>query len=68
MKDGAVFLGARASDPVVWTVSQDIRSEGHRVITLHCHRKDNSFIPKYEQEVKDLTYQNSSFHVQQLQT
>uniref|UniRef100_A0A3B5AY76 Transmembrane protein 132C-like n=1 Tax=Stegastes partitus TaxID=144197 RepID=A0A3B5AY76_9TELE len=31
LKDGVAFLGARASNPVVWTVSQDVRSEGHRV-------------------------------------
>ena len=42
LKDGAVFLGARASNPAAWTLSQDIRSEGHRVVTLHCHRKDAS--------------------------
>ncbi|KAK6316052.1 hypothetical protein J4Q44_G00135760 [Coregonus suidteri] len=42
-KDGVAFLGARASNPVLWTVSQDVRSEGHRVITLHCHRKENTF-------------------------
>uniref|UniRef100_A0A3B5AWZ0 Transmembrane protein 132C-like n=1 Tax=Stegastes partitus TaxID=144197 RepID=A0A3B5AWZ0_9TELE len=41
LKDGVAFLGARASNPVVWTVSQDVRSEGHRVVTLHCHRKEN---------------------------
>lgn len=41
-KDGVAFLGARASNPVLWTVSQDVRSEGHRVITLHCHRKENT--------------------------
>ncbi|XP_029693698.1 transmembrane protein 132C-like isoform X2 [Takifugu rubripes] len=51
MKDGAVFLGARASDPVLWTVSQDIRSEGHRVVTLHCHRNDNRFIQRTEAAV-----------------
>uniref|UniRef100_UPI003AB0F61D transmembrane protein 132C n=1 Tax=Centroberyx gerrardi TaxID=166262 RepID=UPI003AB0F61D len=43
LKDGVAFLGARASNPVVWTVSQDVRSEGHRVVTLHCRRKENSF-------------------------
>uniref|UniRef100_A0A672JK08 Si:dkey-112m2.1 n=1 Tax=Salarias fasciatus TaxID=181472 RepID=A0A672JK08_SALFA len=31
LKDGVAFLGARASNPVMWTVSQDVRSEGHRV-------------------------------------
>ncbi|XP_077353869.1 transmembrane protein 132C isoform X1 [Festucalex cinctus] len=43
LKDGVAFLGARASNPVLWTVSQDVRSEGHRVVTLHCRRKENSF-------------------------
>lgn len=47
MKDGVVFLGARASNPVMWTVSQDVRSEGHRIVTLHCHRKENSFNQRY---------------------
>lgn len=42
-----MFLGARTSDPAVWTVTQDIRSEGHRVVTLHCQRKDNSFVQRY---------------------
>lgn len=37
------FLGARASNPVQWTVSQDVRSEGHRVVTLHCRRKEANF-------------------------
>ncbi|KAM6975690.1 transmembrane protein 132C [Tautogolabrus adspersus] len=48
LKDGMAFLGARASNPVVWTVSQDIRSEGHRVVTLHCRRKENSFSQRVE--------------------
>ncbi|XP_056445311.1 transmembrane protein 132C [Gadus chalcogrammus] len=43
LKDGVVFLGARASNPVAWTVSQDVRSEGHRVVTLHCRQKENSY-------------------------
>ena len=43
LKDGVAFLGARASNPVLWTVSQDVRSEGHRVVTLHCRRKDNTY-------------------------
>ncbi|XP_061554392.1 transmembrane protein 132C [Phycodurus eques] len=43
LKDGVAFLGARASNPVPWTVSQDVRSEGHRVVTLHCRRKENNF-------------------------
>ncbi|XP_037340924.2 transmembrane protein 132C [Pungitius pungitius] len=48
LKDGVAFLGARASNPVVWTVSQDVRSEGHRVVTLHCRRKENSFSQRAE--------------------
>ncbi|KAM8744398.1 transmembrane protein 132C [Acanthopagrus schlegelii] len=48
LKDGVAFLGARASNPVAWTVSQDVRSEGHRVVTLHCRRKENSFNQRAE--------------------
>ncbi|XP_051268661.1 transmembrane protein 132C [Dicentrarchus labrax] len=48
LKDGVVFLGARAMNPVVWTVSQDVRSEGHRIVTLHCRRKENSFSQRVE--------------------
>ncbi|XP_036973614.1 transmembrane protein 132C [Acanthopagrus latus] len=48
LKDGMAFLGARASNPVAWTVSQDVRSEGHRVVTLHCRRKENSFNQRAE--------------------
>ncbi|CAJ1071182.1 transmembrane protein 132C [Xyrichtys novacula] len=48
LKDGVAFLGARASNPVVWTVSQDVRSEGHRIVTLHCRRKENSFSQRVE--------------------
>ncbi|KAM6902546.1 transmembrane protein 132C [Xenentodon cancila] len=48
LKDGVAFLGARASNPVMWTVSQDVRSEGHRIVTLHCHRKENSFGQRIE--------------------
>uniref|UniRef100_A0A3B4TVC8 Transmembrane protein 132C n=1 Tax=Seriola dumerili TaxID=41447 RepID=A0A3B4TVC8_SERDU len=47
LKDGVAFLGARASNPVVWTVSQDVRSEGHRIVTLHCRKKENSFSQRY---------------------
>ncbi|KAI4893199.1 hypothetical protein NFI96_018517 [Prochilodus magdalenae] len=43
LKDGVAFLGARVSNPAQWTVSQDVRNEGHRVVTLHCRRKDGSF-------------------------
>uniref|UniRef100_A0A3P9M550 Si:dkey-112m2.1 n=1 Tax=Oryzias latipes TaxID=8090 RepID=A0A3P9M550_ORYLA len=48
LKEGVAFLGVRASNPVVWTVSQDVQSEGHRVVTLHCHRKENSFSQRVE--------------------
>ncbi|KAM3599749.1 uncharacterized protein V6R79_010798 [Siganus canaliculatus] len=48
LKDGVAFLGARASNPVLWTVSQDVRSEGHRVVTLHCRRKESAFIQRAE--------------------
>ncbi|XP_056259433.1 transmembrane protein 132C [Seriola aureovittata] len=48
LKDGVAFLGARASNPVVWTVSQDVRSEGHRIVTLHCRKKENSFSQRVE--------------------
>ncbi|XP_077479420.1 transmembrane protein 132C-like [Stigmatopora argus] len=48
LNDGVAFLGARASNPVLWTVSQDVRSEGHRVVTLHCRRKENSFSQRGE--------------------
>ncbi|XP_036823935.1 transmembrane protein 132C-like [Oncorhynchus mykiss] len=48
LKDGVAFLGARASNPVLWTVSQDVRSEGHRVVTLHCHRNENTFGQRLE--------------------
>ncbi|XP_058613369.1 transmembrane protein 132C isoform X2 [Onychostoma macrolepis] len=48
LKDGVAFLGARASNPVQWTVSQDVRSEGHRVVTLHCRRKEANFGKRME--------------------
>ncbi|XP_077594053.1 transmembrane protein 132C-like [Stigmatopora nigra] len=48
LNDGVAFLGARASNPVLWTVSQDVRSEGHRVVTLHCRRKENGFSQRGE--------------------
>uniref|UniRef100_A0A8C6V2D4 Si:dkey-112m2.1 n=1 Tax=Neogobius melanostomus TaxID=47308 RepID=A0A8C6V2D4_9GOBI len=53
LKDGIVFLGARASNPVMWTVSQDVRSDGHRIVTLHCHRKENML--QVDLEVNGLT-------------
>lgn len=43
LKDDVAFLGAKATNPVQWTISQDVRSEGHRVVTLHCRRKDTSY-------------------------
>ncbi|XP_014027319.2 transmembrane protein 132C isoform X2 [Salmo salar] len=43
LKEGMVFLGARPSNPTLWMVSQDVRSEGHRVVTLHCRRKESSY-------------------------
>ncbi|XP_062310054.1 transmembrane protein 132C [Osmerus eperlanus] len=43
LKEGLTFLGARPSNPTLWMVSQDARSEGHRVVTLHCRRKEASY-------------------------
>uniref|UniRef100_A0A3Q2NP44 Transmembrane protein 132C n=1 Tax=Fundulus heteroclitus TaxID=8078 RepID=A0A3Q2NP44_FUNHE len=43
LKEGVAFLGARPSNPTQWMVSQDLRSEGHRVVTLHCHRKESTY-------------------------
>uniref|UniRef100_A0A668TX80 Uncharacterized protein n=2 Tax=Oreochromis aureus TaxID=47969 RepID=A0A668TX80_OREAU len=43
LKEGVAFLGARPSNPTQWIVSQDVRSEGHRVVTLHCRRKESSY-------------------------
>uniref|UniRef100_A0A8C8A1E9 Transmembrane protein 132C n=1 Tax=Oryzias sinensis TaxID=183150 RepID=A0A8C8A1E9_9TELE len=43
LKEGVTFLGARPSNPTQWIVSQDVRSEGHRVVTLHCHRKESTY-------------------------
>ncbi|XP_064210060.1 transmembrane protein 132C isoform X1 [Anguilla rostrata] len=43
LKEGVAFLGARPSNPALWMVSQDARSEGHRVVTLHCRRKESSY-------------------------
>ncbi|XP_018589959.2 transmembrane protein 132C-like [Scleropages formosus] len=39
LTEGVAFLGARPSDPVLWTASQEARNEGHREVTLHCQRK-----------------------------
>lgn len=43
LNEGVTFLGARPSNPTQWMVSQDVRSEGHRVVTLHCRRKEPGF-------------------------
>lgn len=43
LKEGVTFLGARPSNPTQWIVSQDVRSEGHQVVTLHCHRKESIY-------------------------
>lgn len=43
LKEGVAFLGARPSNPTQWIVSQDVRSEGHRVVTLHCRRKESGY-------------------------
>jgi len=43
LKDGVAFLGARPSNPTLWMVSQDVRTEGHRIVTLHCRRKESSY-------------------------
>ncbi|XP_053700664.1 transmembrane protein 132C-like [Synchiropus splendidus] len=48
LMDGLAFLGAKATNPVAWSVSQDVRSEGHRVLTLHCRRKENGFSQRME--------------------
>ncbi|KAF7697002.1 hypothetical protein HF521_005420 [Silurus meridionalis] len=48
LKDDVAFLGAKTTNPVQWTVSQDVRSEGHRIVTLHCRRKDPSYGQRME--------------------
>ncbi|XP_030000044.1 transmembrane protein 132C isoform X2 [Sphaeramia orbicularis] len=52
LKDGVTFLGARPSNPTQWIVSQDVRSEGHRVVTLHCRRKESSYDQRSEMGVQ----------------
>ncbi|XP_053725728.1 transmembrane protein 132C isoform X1 [Synchiropus splendidus] len=53
LKEGVTFLGARPCNPTQWMVSQDVRSEGHRVVTLHCRRKESSYDqPRFEMEVQ----------------
>uniref|UniRef100_UPI003AAB60C5 transmembrane protein 132C n=1 Tax=Centroberyx gerrardi TaxID=166262 RepID=UPI003AAB60C5 len=48
LKEGVTFLGARPSNPTQWIVSQDVRSEGHRVVTLHCRRKESGYDQRTE--------------------
>ncbi|XP_068615819.1 transmembrane protein 132C-like, partial [Brachionichthys hirsutus] len=43
LKEGVAFLGERPSNPTQWIVSQDVRSEGHRVVTLRCRRKESGY-------------------------
>ncbi|GAA6076524.1 transmembrane protein 132C isoform X1, partial [Tachysurus ichikawai] len=43
LKDGVTFLGARPCNPMLWMISQDARVEGHRVVTLHCRKKESSY-------------------------
>ncbi|XP_062855612.1 transmembrane protein 132C-like isoform X2 [Trichomycterus rosablanca] len=43
LKEGVTFLGARPCNPMLWMISQDVRIEGHRVVTLHCRRKESSY-------------------------
>ncbi|XP_064883070.1 transmembrane protein 132C-like [Oncorhynchus nerka] len=52
LKEGMAFLGARPSNPTLWMVSQDVRSEGHRVVTLHCRRKESSYGQRSEEGVQ----------------
>ncbi|XP_037115174.1 transmembrane protein 132C [Syngnathus acus] len=51
LREGVTFLGARPSNPTQWIVSQDVRSEGHRVVTLRCHRKESSFDLEREEDL-----------------
>ncbi|KAJ8408572.1 hypothetical protein AAFF_G00252070, partial [Aldrovandia affinis] len=48
LKKGVAFLGARPSAPFLWTVSQDERTEGQRVITLQCRRSGPGLGPRPE--------------------
>lgn len=43
LRDGVTFLGARPCNPMLWMISQDARVEGHRVVTLHCQKKESSY-------------------------
>ncbi|MCJ8735430.1 hypothetical protein PDJAM_G00246830 [Pangasius djambal] len=48
LKDGVTFLGARPCNPMLWMISQDARVEGHRVVTLHCRKKESSYAQRVE--------------------
>uniref|UniRef100_A0AAY4CV24 Transmembrane protein 132C n=1 Tax=Denticeps clupeoides TaxID=299321 RepID=A0AAY4CV24_9TELE len=48
LKEGMAFLGARPSNPTLWMVSQDVRKEGHHVVTLHCRRKESIYGQRLE--------------------
>ncbi|XP_072289085.1 transmembrane protein 132C [Eucyclogobius newberryi] len=52
LKEGVTFLGARPSNPTQWMVSQDVRTEGHRVVTVHCHRKEFTYDQRSEMGVQ----------------
>lgn len=60
LKEGVTFLGARPSNPTQWIVSQDVRSEGHRVVTLHCRRKESAF--DQQRSVKNLLDHKEELH------
>lgn len=47
LKDGVTFLGARPCNPTLWMISQDARVEGHRVVTLHCRKKESGYAQRY---------------------
>lgn len=52
LKDGVTFLGARPCNPMLWMISQDVRVEGHRVVTLHCRKKESSYAQRSELSLK----------------
>ncbi|XP_053480052.1 transmembrane protein 132D-like [Ictalurus furcatus] len=33
---------------MLWMISQDVRVEGHRVVTLHCRKKESSYAQRVE--------------------
>lgn len=43
LKKGVAFLGARPSAPFLWSVTQEERREGQKLITLQCSRSDPGF-------------------------